>query len=112
MQRTVRVNYESPNPMLYKFTANIQAVDNGLTTSQSVSLDEKNIMLRGCVMKNTKWVYAVVLYTGHETKIMLNTHTPDIKQSSVEKKMSKYIILVCCAQFAICFLAAIYYAIW
>lgn len=63
-------------------------------------------------MKNTKWVYAVVLYTGHETKIMLNTHTPDIKQSSVEKKMSKYIILVCFAQFAICFLAAIYYAIW
>jgi magnesium-transporting ATPase (P-type) len=36
-------------------------------------------MLRGCVLKNTKWVYGLVIYTGHETKIMMNSHTPEIK---------------------------------
>lgn len=28
------------------------------------------ILLRGSLLQNTKWVYGVVIYTGHETKIM------------------------------------------
>lgn len=44
-----------------------------------MSLDEKGILLRGCVLRNTKWIYGLVIYTGHETKIMLNAHTPGIK---------------------------------
>lgn len=83
------MNYEGPNPQLYSFTGNIQEVRNDGKRGERITLDEKNILLRGCVLKNTKWAYCVVVYTGHETKIMLNSHTADIKQSGVEQKMSK-----------------------
>ena len=53
------------------------------------------MMLRGCILRNTKWIYGVVIYTGHETKIMLNANIPEIKKSSVEIKMSRYIVIVC-----------------
>lgn len=114
MNKKVRINYEGPNPLLYKFNGNIEVVDEQTDKpiSDKVSLDEKNIMLRGCILRNTKWIYGIVIYTGHETKIMLNAHTPDIKQSSVEKKMSRYILVVCVIQFAICIFGAVYYVIW
>ncbi|EAS06174.1 phospholipid-translocating P-type ATPase, flippase family protein (macronuclear) [Tetrahymena thermophila SB210] len=114
LNKKVKINYESPNPLLYKFNGNISVVDEQTDRpiGNQVSLDEKNIMLRGCVLRNTKWIYGIVIYTGHETKIMLNAHTPDIKQSSVEKKMSRYILVVCIIQFFLCLFGAVYYIIW
>lgn len=38
-----------------------------------IPLDSNNFVLRGCSLKNTEFVYGLVLYTGHDTKIMLNT---------------------------------------
>lgn len=95
LQKKVQINFEGPNPLLYSFSGNIQELkDNGRKGDQ-IALDEKNILLRGCILKNTKWAYCVVVYTGHESKIMLNSHTADIKQSAVESKMSRYILYVC-----------------
>ncbi len=37
------------------------------------SLSNNNFILRGCSLRNTKYVYGVVSYTGHSTKIMLNS---------------------------------------
>ena len=30
-------------------------------------------LCQGCVLRNTKWVYGVVIYAGHDTKLMMNT---------------------------------------
>lgn len=37
------------------------------------AVDFPNFLLRGCSLKNTKWIIGLVVYTGHETKIMLNS---------------------------------------
>lgn len=34
---------------------------------------EKQYLYRGAKLKNTKWIYGVVIYTGRNTKIMLNS---------------------------------------
>ena len=108
------VRYEAPNPLLYKFSGNIQVLDQitGEGKGPKLSLDEKNVLLKGCVLRNSEWIYGLVIYTGHETKIMLNSHTPDIKQSSVERKMSKYILAVCVLQIVVCLLSGVYYVVW
>ena len=33
------------------------------------------VLLRGAKLQNTPWVHAVVIFTGHETKLMMNSAT-------------------------------------
>lgn len=33
----------------------------------------KNLLLRGSQLRNTEWVVGLVVYTGMETKVMMNT---------------------------------------
>lgn len=59
-----------------------------------VSIEEENFLLRGSVLRNNKFVIGVVTFTGHDTKIMLNTNRPRPKKSKVELDMNKEIMLI------------------
>ena len=37
---------------------------------RGVKLDIKNLILRGCFLKNTHWALALVVYSGPDTKLM------------------------------------------
>lgn len=41
--------------------------------------------LQGCVLRNTKWIIGFVVFTGVETKIMLNSKKAKMKRSNVDK---------------------------
>ena len=41
-------------------------------TEQDYELDYKQFLLRGTQLKNTKYVDALVVYTGTESKIVMN----------------------------------------
>lgn len=81
--------FEGPNPYLYTFNGTIQFPD-----GTKAALDHSNIILRGSSLKNTKFIHGLVIYTGHHTKIMLNSVKARAKQSSVEKEMNKQILIV------------------
>lgn len=34
---------------------------------------DKQLLYRGAKLKNTKWVYGLVIYTGRNTKILMNS---------------------------------------
>ena len=53
----------------------------------------KNILLRGARLKNVDYVYGIVLYSGHDTKLMQNIGHSSLKMSTIDKKLN-YIILV------------------
>jgi magnesium-transporting ATPase (P-type) len=48
-----------------------------------IPLSNDNVMLRGMSLRNTPSVYGVVLYTGHQTKIQMNSSTAKYKSSKV-----------------------------
>jgi len=48
----------------------------------------KNLLLRGCFIRNTKYTYGIVVYTGMQTKILKNLKKPPHKVSNVMKKMN------------------------
>ena len=48
-----------------------------------------NLMLKGTILKNTKFIYGIVVYAGHQTKIMKNSHKPEPKVSKMIKTMDK-----------------------
>ena len=53
----------------------------------------KNVLLRGARLKNVDYIYGIVLYSGHDTKLMQNIGHSSLKMSSIDKKLN-YIILI------------------
>ena len=59
------IECEPPNKDLYKFSGIIDTNDGVVTP-----IDANQILLRGSQLRNTKWIFGLVIYTGHETKLM------------------------------------------
>jgi phospholipid-transporting ATPase len=100
------LNCEGPNSRIYTFNAML-SFDN-----QKVALTNEQFLLRGCSLRNTAWVVGLVVYTGHETKIMLNSGRSKSKSSSIEMTMNSQIILIFVMQVCICATCAIFSSIW
>lgn len=74
---------EAPNEQLYKF-------EGTLTIGQEThSLDHNSLLLRGTSLRNTDWVYGLVIYTGHDTRIMMNSSKARTKFSKLEVQTNK-----------------------
>ncbi|KAI5475468.1 phospholipid-translocating ATPase [Pseudohyphozyma bogoriensis] len=51
---------------------------------EAVTINE--LLLRGCALRNTKWVIGLVVFTGADTKIMMNQGETPSKRSKIEKE--------------------------
>jgi len=83
------IEAEGPNKNLYDFTGNI-TVKGG----ETMPIGSTEILLRGSKLRNTKWVYGIAVYTGAESKLMMNSTKAPLKQSTVEKVMNYQIIFL------------------
>lgn len=52
---------------------------------KKLALNLDHLLLRGCGLRNTKYVLGIVVYTGHETKIMKNSKNARFKMSSIQR---------------------------
>ena len=128
--------YERPNPFLYTFTGSATTIK-----GKKISIDNNNFILRGSSLRNTKFLYGLVAFTGfliknllliyififisHDTKIMLNSFKARSKKSKLERIMGVQIIIIFLVQVKkvfnfvkelnkvlLCFFCAIYYVSW
>jgi phospholipid-translocating ATPase len=51
-----------------------------------------NLLLRGCNLRNTEWVLAVVVFTGGDTKIMINSGITPSKRSRIARELNWNVI--------------------
>ncbi|WOK93652.1 hypothetical protein Cni_G02352 [Canna indica] len=100
------IRCERPNRNIYGFLANME-VD-----GKRVSLGPSNIILRGCELKNTAWVVGVAVYTGSETKVMLNNSGAPSKRSRLETHMNRETLLLSALLIALCTVVSICNGIW
>jgi phospholipid-transporting ATPase len=70
-------------------------------------LNVDNLLLKGSNLRNTDFVYGIVVYTGHHTKVMMNSAKPRRKLSDLESLMNKSILIILVAQFILALIAAI-----
>ncbi|KEG12869.1 phospholipid transporting ATPase-like protein [Trypanosoma grayi] len=56
--------------------------------SDPVPLGVEQLLLRGCVIRNTEWVLCVVVYTGRDTKMLLNLRPKPIKTSVIGRRIN------------------------
>ncbi|XP_021292683.1 phospholipid-transporting ATPase 3 isoform X2 [Herrania umbratica] len=92
---------EQPNNSLYTFTGNL-VMDN-----QTLPLSPNQILLRGCSLKNTEFIVGAVVFTGHETKVMMNSMNVPSKRSTLERKLDKLILTLFGTLFTMCLIGAI-----
>ncbi|CAN7040803.1 hypothetical protein IGI04_006369 [Brassica rapa subsp. trilocularis] len=79
------IRCEDPNPSLYTFVGNLEY------KRQTFPLDPSQILLRDSKLRNTAYIYGVVVFTGHDTKVMQNSTKSPSKRSRIERTMD-YII--------------------
>lgn len=88
------VKYQQNVEFLERFEGTISSRIPHSSEIIETQLTIANFMPRSCQLKNTPQAIGLVVYTGHETKIMKNTKTRRIKQSFVEKEMNLYIFVI------------------
>ena len=126
---TCAVQCDLPNPSLYTFTGNIHLL--GKSSNQVAPVEgnssrkrgsayeiktfpatPESVLLRGSSLKNTQNVYGVVIYTGHESKVMMNATEPPSKRSRLEKSIDSVIMFQFTLLFFMCVSGSILAAFW
>ena len=70
------------------------------------------VVLRGCQVKNTASLRGLVLFTGHECKIMMGAHGPASKRSRLERRLDLLILAMFGLLGAMCLVNALGAALW
>ncbi|XP_023814750.1 phospholipid-transporting ATPase IA isoform X1 [Oryzias latipes] len=107
MRLSGRMECESPNLHLYEFVGNIR-----LHGHSAVPLGPDQILLRGAQLRNTQWIHGVVVYTGHDTKLMQNSTRPPLKLSNVERITNFQILVLFGCLLAISLVCSFGQTIW
>lgn len=93
-----------PDKELHRFSSSV-AIE-----SQDVTIHfekDKQLLYRGARLKNTKWIYGLTIYTGRNTKIMMNADSSSEKMSQVEVKVNFVLGIILILQMVLCLITAI-----
>jgi len=90
---------DPPIADLYKFGGSLFVHPEGDSVSEHApnvahTLTIDNLIPRGCVLRNCKYVLAAVAYTGADTKVMLNAGKTPSKRTTVERLMNEQILFI------------------
>ncbi|KAH9476290.1 Putative phospholipid-transporting ATPase C24B11.12c [Psilocybe cubensis] len=99
---------EPPHQNLYHYHAVLRYTDpaTGEKKQEPVSINE--LLLRGCAIRNTAWIIGLVVFTGGDTKIMLNGGETPSKRSKIEKETNFNVIVNFVVLTLMCLIAAIF----
>lgn len=81
-----QVHCDRPENNMYRLNAMVEM--GGEKDKKKIPVDLQTVLLRGTVLKNTDWVIGVVLFTGQDTKIVMNSGGTPSKRSRVERQMN------------------------
>ena len=87
-----RVRSEQPNSSLYTYEATLTMSAGG--GEKELPLAPDQLLLRGATLRNTPWIHGIVVFTGHETKLMRNATATPIKRTHVERLVNIQILML------------------
>jgi phospholipid-translocating ATPase len=86
-KNVLEINCDRPEVSMHKLAATV-VIDG---TRHPVDL--QTTLLRGTVLRNTGWVIGIVMYTGLDTKLVLNSGGTPSKRSKVERQMNPMVMV-------------------
>ncbi|GMR41325.1 hypothetical protein PMAYCL1PPCAC_11520, partial [Pristionchus mayeri] len=97
---------EAPNNKLDKFQGQLQ------WNQKRSAITNENILLRGCILKNTRWCYGVVIFAGRDTKLMMNSGKSQFKRTSLDRFLNILILGIVVFLLAMCLICCILCGVW
>ena len=83
-----RIECDRPDVNMYKLHATVKV------GKEVFPVDMQMALLRGTVLRNTEWVIGVVMYTGQDTRIVMNSGVTPSKRSKVERQMNPQVYVL------------------
>ncbi|XP_023030774.2 probable phospholipid-transporting ATPase IA isoform X3 [Drosophila willistoni] len=102
-----RIECELPNRHLYEFNGVLKEYD-----KQPVSLGSDQVLQRGAMLRNTSWIFGIVVYSGHETKLMKNSTSAPLKRSTVDRLTNTQILMLFMILISLCITSGMCNLIW
>ena len=107
------IESEAPQPNLYQYSGvtrwtqyNSKSPNaQGQEMVEPISIN--NLLLRGCNLRNTDWVLGVVVFTGFDTKIMMNAGITPSKRSRIARELNWNVIYNFIILFLMCFVSGL-----
>ncbi|PLW36136.1 hypothetical protein PCANC_16682 [Puccinia coronata f. sp. avenae] len=84
---------EQPNNSLYTYEGTM-TLETSMIAQKQISISPDQMLLRGAQLRNTAWMYGLVVFTGHETKLMRNATAAPIKRTAVERMVNVQIVFL------------------
>ena len=104
----VALSFEPPSASIHAFNATLAAG----TAKGKGALGAEHLLLRGALLRNTKWILGAVVYTGKETKLVMNSRDAPSKLSTVETMVNSMIYFILVAMVVLTTLTWMGYALW
>jgi phospholipid-translocating ATPase len=107
------IESEGPHMNLYQYSAvarwqqRDQRDPNAPTREMAEPININNLLLRGCSLKNTEWILGIVVFTGQETKIMLNSGNTPSKRARLARNLNWNVIYNFIILFFMCLISGI-----
>lgn len=107
------VESEGPHSNLYSYSAVIRWQQHNAKDPETPAYEMaepvsiNNLLLRGCQLRNTEWVLGVVVFTGEETKIMINSGITPSKRARISKELNWNVIYNFIVLFVLCLISGI-----
>ncbi|CAN9513586.1 unnamed protein product [Ophioblennius macclurei] len=79
---------EPPNNKLDRFCGTLYWRD------KKYPLTNQNMLLRGCVLRNTEACYGLVIFAGPDTKLMQNSGRTKFKRTSIDRLMNTLVLWI------------------
>ena len=87
---------DPPNNALYNFEGNIeyQVKIEDTVKSDVMGVGPEQVVLRGSTLRNTEYMIGMTVYTGHDTKIMMNSMKASYKFSNLDTQTNDAVKLI------------------
>lgn len=97
---------EPPNNNLTKFEGTL------FWEGQKYPIDNDKLLLRGCILRNTKWCFGLVVFAGRDTKLMQNSGKTIFKRTKSDRLLNILIMGIVLALLTMCLFSSLACGIW
>ncbi|XDT22710.1 E1-E2 ATPases phosphorylation site [Nakaseomyces glabratus] len=101
------IESEGPHANLYSYQGNLKWKDSTNNELRNEPVTINNMLLRGCTLRNTKWAMGIVVFTGDDTKIMLNAGVTPTKKSRISRELNFSVLINFLVLFILCFISGL-----